>query len=80
MTEIVDPCKRMKGEPKKSNRRLCIYTNFAGTLKEFEVHLKKHHPDLSVSISTIEKESQKWKWQDRKNNYKQQQEKHLYNL
>ena len=77
--EIVDPCTRMKGEPKKSNRRLCIYVNFAGSLKEFEAHLRKHHKDLSVSIATLKNESRKWNWQERKNNYKQQQEKQLQN-
>lgn len=75
--EIVDPCTRMKGEPKKSNRRLCIYVNFAGSLKEFEAHLRKHHKDLSVSIATLKNESSKWNWQERKNNYKTEQEKQL---
>ena len=77
--ETIDPCKRMKGEPKKSNRRLCLYSNFAGTLKEFETHLKKHHKDISVTYSTLQKESAKWKWHERKNKYKQQQEQQLQN-
>lgn len=77
--EITDPCTRMKGEPQKSNRRLCIYSNFAGTLKEFEAHLKKHHKDIAVSTVTLKRESAKWHWQDRKNKHKQQQEQQLQN-
>lgn len=80
MTEqITDPCTRMKGEPKKSNRRLCIYVNFAGTLKEFEAHLRKHHKDLAIGVATLKKESSKYNWKDRKNKYKQQQEQQLQN-
>lgn len=74
---MTDPCKRMKGEPKKSNQRLCLFSKFAGTLKEFEAHLKKHHKEISVSYKTLRNESQKWKWTERKQKYKQQQEQQL---
>lgn len=80
MTEqITDPCTRMKGEPKKSNRRLCLYVKFAGTFKEFEAHLRKHHKDIAIGIATLKKESSKYNWKDRKNKYKQQQEQQLQN-
>lgn len=76
---MTDPCTRMKGEPKKSNRRLCLFSKYTGTLKEFEAHLQKHHKDLAVSYTTLMNESSKYNWKDRKNKYKQQQEQQLQN-
>ena len=72
-----DPLLRQKGEPNKANQRLQLYAKFAGNMKQFKKHLHEHHKDLEVKYHTLHNESSKWKWQERKKQYKQQQEQQL---
>ena len=65
---------RMKGEPMKSHRRFELFVSFDGTLKEFEVFLRENHSDISVSLSQLQKDSSRWNWQRRLNEYKHFQE------
>ena len=75
----MDSIVRMKGEPRKSNRRLCLFVGFDGTLQDFELFLKENHKDLSVSLSQLQKDSSRWNWKKRKNEYKQLEEERLRN-
>lgn len=74
---MTNPLERTKGEPKKANRRLQIYANFKGNLPQFEKHLAKKYPDLSVKYSTLDREAAQWKWTRRIGEYKEQQERKL---
>ena len=65
---------RMKGEPMKSHRRFELFVSFDGGLKEFEVFLRENHSDISVSLSQLQKDSSRWEWNRRLNEYKHFQE------
>lgn len=65
---------RMKGEPMKSHRRFELFVNFDGTLKDFEVFLRDNHSDISAGLSQLQKDSSRWEWQRRINEYKHFQE------
>lgn len=69
-----DSTERLKGEPRKSNRRLKLYVDFEGTLSDFEIFLKEKHKDIAVSLSQLQKDSSKWSWQSRKEEYQLQRE------
>ena len=65
---------RMKGEPMKSYRRFELFVNFDGTLKDFEVFLRDNHSDISAGLSQLQKDSSRWEWNRRLNEYKHFQE------
>lgn len=58
----------------KSHRRFVLFVSFDGGLKEFEVFLRENHSDISVSLSQLQKDSSRWNWNKRIDEYKHFQE------